>query len=342
MKVLISDSQSAVQICLADGGSWRTRHLRLRAAHARQRFVKGDWLLRHRAGEEMLADLGTKILASPRFEKLKTGLGMQKVLREEEVKDDEEEEKKRGSIQPNVPTELIRALQVLTLCAALEKAKAAEDGSKEEKAGEEIPYFQIFMMAYSLLIVCLTLLMNWMCRMGCRREKEKKDLDGKKTGAAVPGSGGKSPAPMAASSSSSSSGHEGVTSSGCDAGANQSAGSGNPFDGGGNAFPPPPPQVGGRRQRRPFVTHTGVCYHSRRACRGLRNAFVIEELEWCPRCGGMSMTNSRSIYTLGLGCYAHRRFYMRCEPDPSIPLRELRPCTICVWPEWPEDPQEEF
>ena len=47
-KVMVSDSQAAVNIVQAEGGSWRTRHLRLRAAHAKQRFTKGDWVLQHR------------------------------------------------------------------------------------------------------------------------------------------------------------------------------------------------------------------------------------------------------------------------------------------------------
>ena len=60
-----ADSQSAISILGAEGGSWRTRHLRLQSSHARRRVFGGEWLLRHVAGADVVADLGTKPFQVP-------------------------------------------------------------------------------------------------------------------------------------------------------------------------------------------------------------------------------------------------------------------------------------
>ena len=71
-----TDSQSGLSILTTDGGNWRTRHLRLRATFARQAIQQGLWHLGHIHGEHMIADIGTKALASTRFEQLKKKLKM--------------------------------------------------------------------------------------------------------------------------------------------------------------------------------------------------------------------------------------------------------------------------
>lgn len=48
-------------------GSWRTRHLRLRSAFARQSIQEGEWTIGHTPGEDMVADTGTKALTSTRL-----------------------------------------------------------------------------------------------------------------------------------------------------------------------------------------------------------------------------------------------------------------------------------
>ena len=75
-KIAWSDSQSALSILSSEGGSWRTRHLRMRASYARQAVLSGDWAVGHVPGEELNADLGTKALSSNRIDKLKGLLGM--------------------------------------------------------------------------------------------------------------------------------------------------------------------------------------------------------------------------------------------------------------------------
>lgn len=134
-KEMISDSQAAVNICMAEGGSWRTRHLRLRASHARQRFVKGDWVLRHCPGEEMLADIGTKPLASTRLNYLKELMGMTSRKRSE-VKEDVEEEKERleekTQEKKGIP-QVEMMLRMVVLLASFQSTRA--QGKNEEDGG---------------------------------------------------------------------------------------------------------------------------------------------------------------------------------------------------------------
>ena len=87
--VSFTDNTAALSIIAGDTGSWRTRHLKKRAQVLRSRINMGDWLMRHMAGSEIPADMGTKVLASERrFNFLKKTMGMflgedEKVLREE-------------------------------------------------------------------------------------------------------------------------------------------------------------------------------------------------------------------------------------------------------------------
>ena len=43
-RVAWCDSQAAVSILSSEGGSWRTRHLRVRASYARATIKEGNWL----------------------------------------------------------------------------------------------------------------------------------------------------------------------------------------------------------------------------------------------------------------------------------------------------------
>ena len=61
-KVLYGDSASAISILQNPDGSWRTRHLRLRANCLRERLRQDEehWKLRHVRGTLLIADLLTK------------------------------------------------------------------------------------------------------------------------------------------------------------------------------------------------------------------------------------------------------------------------------------------
>ena len=67
---LYCDNAAAVQLCVLEAGSWRTRHLRLRGAVIRQDLEREEWSLAHLDGVYMPADLGTKPVGPARLEDL--------------------------------------------------------------------------------------------------------------------------------------------------------------------------------------------------------------------------------------------------------------------------------
>ena len=60
--VAYCDNQASVSIVSFDSGSWRTRHLRVRAHALRERITDARWSLTHLKGEWMIADVATKSL----------------------------------------------------------------------------------------------------------------------------------------------------------------------------------------------------------------------------------------------------------------------------------------
>ena len=67
---LYCDNAAAIQLCILETGSWRTRHLRLRGAIVRQDLEEGRWKLSHLDGVFMPADVGTKPVGPARLEDL--------------------------------------------------------------------------------------------------------------------------------------------------------------------------------------------------------------------------------------------------------------------------------
>ena len=148
------DSQAAVSILANEGGSWRTRHLRVRASFARSAIKRGSWLLHHVAGTHMVADIGTKVLTSVRMEFLKKLLGMRCCF--PEVKD--QEISTESPIDQNL---VLQAVRVLTIAALLDVAEAANhtnatNGSEEGEKIEPDDDFRWLFYLYTLTVVVLT------------------------------------------------------------------------------------------------------------------------------------------------------------------------------------------
>lgn len=123
---LHTDSSSALAIVTNDSGSWRTRHLRKRAHHLRTRVLSGDWWMRHVPGQQMPADLGTKVLSSDRFHMLRELIGMAQRPEDEKKKIQEAENPKdRKKIQEAETPEDGKKIQ---------EAETPKDGKKNNKA----------------------------------------------------------------------------------------------------------------------------------------------------------------------------------------------------------------
>ena len=64
------DNAAAVALCSEAAGTWRTRHLKVRAWHLRESVRLQQVVVRHIPGLNQLADLGTKAFCKPRLQEL--------------------------------------------------------------------------------------------------------------------------------------------------------------------------------------------------------------------------------------------------------------------------------
>lgn len=69
-RVLYGDSLTGVNLVRSPGGSWRNRHMRVRALAIKERIASGAWELHHIPGEIQAADLNTKPLSGTRVKAL--------------------------------------------------------------------------------------------------------------------------------------------------------------------------------------------------------------------------------------------------------------------------------
>ena len=75
-RLLFCDNTAAISLATVKGGNWRTRHLKVRAAHLRWKTENGHWRIEHRPGAVMVADIGTKPLKPIRFSQLNPLVGL--------------------------------------------------------------------------------------------------------------------------------------------------------------------------------------------------------------------------------------------------------------------------
>ena len=171
-KTLWTDSQSAIALMSGEGGSWRTRHLRLKAAHARARIQLGDWSIRHLPGERMIADIGTKPLTSSRIQYLKREMGMWIQAdrgadgdRVEQLVDQAQEvvasgQESMGSSDRGARAET--ALRLLTMAAVIHVGGSVESDEDSTMDGHAIS-FETVVFIYTVMIIFMTWAVVWAC-----------------------------------------------------------------------------------------------------------------------------------------------------------------------------------
>ena len=70
VKRLWGDNAAAISLATGEGqGSWRTRHLRIRAAILRSALSRKEWHLGHLKGSELVADSFMKVVNGAAFER---------------------------------------------------------------------------------------------------------------------------------------------------------------------------------------------------------------------------------------------------------------------------------
>ena len=155
-----TDSASALSIVSGDSASWRTRHLRKRARFLRWKAMRGDVVMRHQPGADMVADIGTKALAAVRLNELKKKLG----LLEEEVdgtSDFQEAKKGPGSCRQGKsmevdPAQAEKLVKVLMVMALVQRAKGKEEEEENQQA------LQCAMLLYTILVMMTTAAAQWL------------------------------------------------------------------------------------------------------------------------------------------------------------------------------------
>lgn len=166
-KVIKIDNTAAVSLLTEPAGSWRTRHLRLRAAHLRWRLGRLDWLVESIPGEDQVADVGTKVLSSLRLEALKKMMSMgskEKEEKSEEMKKEDEEEKpKKEDSQGEKKEVLEEALRMIIMAAMIQGSKAQGQGEDEKDF-----FWVFFVMVAFLALVGLWVVSRSLWRLGCR------------------------------------------------------------------------------------------------------------------------------------------------------------------------------
>ena len=143
VKVIKIDNQAAVNLLAEPSGSWRTRHLRLRAAHLRWRLSRADWMTEAIPGNDQLADIGTKVLTAPRLQELRKMMSMkeweekiQKEEKEDEVEENAQPSQHGAEGSPHLQVEdVAQILRVVMLLSGLHQVRAQED---EEEVDESI------------------------------------------------------------------------------------------------------------------------------------------------------------------------------------------------------------
>ena len=119
VRQLLTDSSSAMAIASEGSGSWRTRHLRVRAFNLRWRLEDQSWSTHHVPGIRMLADVGTKALSGKRMEELRALWKLEGLETKEVENQDQLEDQGRDFVQ-----------EEMTMENSLNKIKA--DLAKEE------------------------------------------------------------------------------------------------------------------------------------------------------------------------------------------------------------------
>ena len=160
IKSLYIVNQAAVALLGEGATSWRTRHLKVRAAALRWRLTRLDWRACFIPGAIQVADLGTKPLAQQRMQELKVLLGMGHAVKEtnapeiavETVRDDLE--KKKDAMHQEITVAKLKvALFVGILAAEMTGAEAAQSHEDtEEETG-----VRFMMILYTILVMLITL-----------------------------------------------------------------------------------------------------------------------------------------------------------------------------------------
>ena len=133
--ILYGDNQAAISMTTGSGGSsWRTRHLRIRAASLRQCLEQDDWILRHLKGTELVADGFTKGLLHQSWERFLQDLGLEVRRREETLNVEDYKIQETAQVQRTGEKEIKEQLAMKAMAVGGLLIATSSTTSDEEKA----------------------------------------------------------------------------------------------------------------------------------------------------------------------------------------------------------------
>ena len=178
---LRADSTAAIALTALPGGTWRTRHLRIKANWLRERLRAG-WIIGHMAGEHLVADALTKSLSRERFWYLVGLLGLQQV------------QPQHDSVA-RIDHEAVRRALIAVLCLASVVPTTAQGrevaGVRDDRGEERIWTFWVLIIVVTVLAwegirLSLGKLQEWVCSRRSERRAGTRTIGTQTEGESSP------------------------------------------------------------------------------------------------------------------------------------------------------------
>eukprot|EP00435_Cladocopium_sp_Y103_P031864 s2799_g8.t1 len=170
-KRLWGDNAAAISLATGEGqGSWRTRHLRIRAAILRSALQQNEWQLGHLMGSQLVADSFTKVV---------NGLAFERALQDLCIVT---EETKVHSSGGGIKSDQVKARVAMLVGATLLSGAAA---TKEEEGGDKLSWF--WTIGLILMLVGAVYVGNKMVQSGKWIHQRLQGALGSQTSAEVKG-----------------------------------------------------------------------------------------------------------------------------------------------------------
>ena len=159
-KVLKCDNTAAIALGSSATGAWRTRHLKVRAAHLRWKLEAGSWDLKYEPGKDLVADIGTKVLAPTRMQNLMRNMEMGWQPKGGDRQEDEPEEDLPVVNRLWLENDFKKVAQLVTVITMFQKidgALATQNDTKNESRndeGSEVLYmFGVIVMILGMVLM---------------------------------------------------------------------------------------------------------------------------------------------------------------------------------------------
>ena len=338
-----TDSSSALTIIIGDTASWRTRHLRKRARFLRWKALRGDVLMRHQPGVEMVADMGTKPLSAVKLKEHKKRLGM--IVQEMEVKS----RPIRTQGDQGYAHQEKGRLRLALMMALIVRGKAQGREGKKEENWE----FEVLMATYTMLVIAVTIAIQvlwrkiysgWKPELELRSEEEPdRELVLKRPACLDAWSGlenhtEEDPVCELAPKSSKKEKKEEETQKKAQAESSRSYATSS------SSTTPGPTLEALQRNKIPredgtssrstswLVAGNGKRYHRLRHCTGVKMSKQVQEVKLCRVCEeklGGNIPENATLFATSIYDVMHtsQEHYKKCHPDQKP--RTFEPCQVC-------------